>query len=554
MLCVFSFRIAMDSSKLCDPCDRISKWSFALKYCSDCQEFLCSKCAVYHSKFKAFVSHHVVDVNVTDDQSFVVSKECPTHKDMTLDFFCSDHDSICCKSCIASIHRACENIKPLDVAAKGVVHSSIYEEFASDMDSLNNTATEVTDEWEKSKVAWGTSKDDVKRAVEKFKAKIFKRINEVEEKLMHEIDSAKPGSKLDKSTVAKQVEEIQDALKQFNFVTKHGSEGQIFRLINRMKTNVPRMFNDMTILISSQASSRLVFEESNILSMIELLGSITVKTSPFDVKCNPHKIQQAQEMVQRIPSKFQFENSISINVEGRVNITGIGVIDHDRLLLCDSLNNQLCLLSIEQHNITQIDMSGSPWGIIVKEDEDEALVTLPDKKYIQVVNTATMTLARTIKCPDYCYGITVIDKDIALGRRGEVYIINKEGRYLRSITLDCNYLASLYYGNQWKLFCCDPANDKLHCVNVDGTMVFSYSSGDLGYPLGVTVDVQGNSYLIERRSNNLHRISPNGKSMGIMLNEGDELKSPLCITFNKQYSKLYIFNVGKEQLLTFSCQ
>jgi hypothetical protein len=500
------------------------------------------------------VSHHVVDVNVTDDQSFVVSKECPTHKDMTLDFFCSDHDSICCKSCIASIHRACENIKPLDVAAKGVVHSSIYEEFASDMDSLNNTATEVTDEWEKSKVAWGTSKDDVKRAVEKFKAKIFKRINEVEEKLMHEIDSAKPGSKLDKSTVAKQVEEIQDALKQFNFVTKHGSEGQIFRLINRMKTNVPRMFNDMTILISSQASSRLVFEESNILSMIELLGSITVKTSPFDVKCNPHKIQQAQEMVQRIPSKFQFENSISINVEGRVNITGIGVIDHDRLLLCDSLNNQLCLLSIEQHNITQIDMSGSPWGIIVKEDEDEALVTLPDKKYIQVVNTATMTLARTIKCPDYCYGITVIDKDIALGRRGEVYIINKEGRYLRSITLDCNYLASLYYGNQWKLFCCDPANDKLHCVNVDGTMVFSYSSGDLGYPLGVTVDVQGNSYLIERRSNNLHRISPNGKSMGIMLNEGDELKSPLCITFNKQYSKLYIFNVGKEQLLTFSCQ
>jgi hypothetical protein len=43
---------------------------------------------------------------------------------------------------------------------------------------------------------------------------------------MHEIDAAKPGSKLDKSTVDKQVEEIQDVLKQFNFVTKHGSEGQ----------------------------------------------------------------------------------------------------------------------------------------------------------------------------------------------------------------------------------------------------------------------------------------------------------------------------------------
>jgi len=554
MHCVFNFRVGMDSSKLCDPCDRTSKSSFAVKYCSDCEEFLCSECAVDHSKFKAFVSHHVVDVNVTDDQSFVDSKECPTHKDMPLDFFCSDHDSICCKSCIASMHRACENIKPLDVAAKGVIHSSMYEEFATDMVSLNNAATQLTDEWKKSKEAWGTSKDDVKRAVEKFKAKILKRINEIEEKLMDEIDAAKPGSKLDKSTVDKQVEEIQDVFKQFNLVTKHGLEGQIFRLINTMKTKVPRMFNDMKILISSEASSRLVFEESNILSMIESLGSITVKTSPFDVKCNPRKIQQAQEMVYTIPSKFRFESSIPINVESAVNITGIGLIDDDRLLLCDYLTTQLYLVSIEQQNLTRIDLAGRPWGIIVKEGEDEALVTLPYEEYIQVVNTATMTLARRIKCPGDCYGITLIDKYIALGRCGEVYIINKEGKHLRSITLDCYILHSLYYGNERKLFCCDPSNDNLHCCNVDVTMVFSYSSGDLDYPSDVTVDVQGNSYVIGRRSNNLHRISPNGKSMGIMLNESDGWRSPGCITFNKQYSKLYIFNNGNDQLLTFSCQ
>jgi hypothetical protein len=79
-------------------------------------------------------------------------------------------------------------------------------------------------------------------------------------------------------------------------------------------------------------------------------------------------------------------------------------------------------------------MSGSPWGIIVKEDEDEALVTLPYKKYIQVVDTTTMTLAQKIKCPGGCRGITLIDKDIALGRPGKVFIINKEGKHLISIT------------------------------------------------------------------------------------------------------------------------
>ena len=181
------------------------------------------------------------------------------------------------------------------------------------------------------------------------------------------------------------------------------------------------------------------------------------------------------------------------------------------------------------------------------------MVTLPDEKYIQVVNTTTMTLARKIKCHNGCYGITLIDKDIALGRSGELCIINKEGRHVRSITLDYETLDSLYYGKERKLYCCDPDTNKLHCVNVDGTIVFSYSSDDLRYPDDVAVDVQGNLYAIGCSSNNLHRISPKGTSMGIMLNESDKLNLPQSITFNKQYSKLSIIN-DNCQLLTCSCQ
>ena len=274
----------------------------------------------------------------------------------------------------------------------------------------------------------------------------------------------------------------------------------------------------------------------------------------FRIGMDSSKFQQAQEMVYTIPSKFRFESSIPINVESAVNITGIGLIDDDRLLLCDYVTTQLYLVSIEQQNLTRINLTGKSWGIIVKEGEDEALVTLPYEEYIQVVNTATMTLARRLKCPDDCFGIPLIDSNIALGRRGEVHIINKEGRHLRYMALDSYILHSLYYGNERQLLCCDHSKDKFHCVNVDGTMVFSYSCGDLDYPSDVTVDVQGNSYVIGRRSNNLHRITPNGISIGIMLNENDGLRSPGCITFNKQYSTLYIFNNGNDQLLTFSCQ
>ena len=216
------------------------------------------------------------------------------------------------------------------------------------------------------------------------------------------------------------------------------------------------------------------------------LGSLRVKTNPFDVKFNPQQIQQAHGLVQTIPSKSQFENNISV---GGVFITGIGVIDNARLFLCNYQSDQLCLLSIEQQHLTRIDLSGRLWGIIVKEDEDKALVALPSEKYIPVVNTATMTSAQKIKCPGVGRGITLIGKDITLGRRGDVSIIDKEGRHLRSITMDCPILTSLYYGKERTLLCCDPNNDKLHCVNVDGTVVFSYSSDDLCNSSDVAVDV-----------------------------------------------------------------
>jgi hypothetical protein len=53
--------------------------------------------------------------------------------------YCSDHDDICCKSCIADEHRICGKIKPLDVAAKGVKSATMFEDFASEVKYLIDT-------------------------------------------------------------------------------------------------------------------------------------------------------------------------------------------------------------------------------------------------------------------------------------------------------------------------------------------------------------------------------------------------------------------------------
>jgi hypothetical protein len=50
------------------------------------------------------------------------------------------------QSCIADVHRTCGKIKPLDVAAKGIKSATMFEDFASEVKYLIDTASKVREE------------------------------------------------------------------------------------------------------------------------------------------------------------------------------------------------------------------------------------------------------------------------------------------------------------------------------------------------------------------------------------------------------------------------
>ena len=306
------------SSQLCEPCSRATKSSMAVKYCSDCDESLCSDCFNVHGTFKVFISHHVIDAQVSADISFELNKFCSDHKDMVLDFYCSDHDGICCKSCIADEHRICGKIKPLDVAAKGVKSATMFEDFASEVKYLIDTASKVREEKQKGKVTWDSSRDSVKRGVEIFRSRILKRIDDMEKKLMLEVNAA--NSKIVAETeeemkaVEKYMSDIQDISHKFDFITKNGSEKQIFRLIKTLETGLSQKSEDLEKLISSLTFPLLVFKESNLLSNMKTIGSVTIETSSSDMNYQPPKALQAQSKNRAIKpgiqNKFELNSKI----------------------------------------------------------------------------------------------------------------------------------------------------------------------------------------------------------------------------------------------------
>ena len=76
--------------------------------------------------------------------------------------------------------------------------------------------------------------------------------------------------------VEQYMSDIQDISHTFDFVSKHGSEKQIFRLIKTLETGLSRKSEDLEKLISSLNVPQLLFKESNLLSKMETIGSITI--------------------------------------------------------------------------------------------------------------------------------------------------------------------------------------------------------------------------------------------------------------------------------------
>ncbi|CAC5369290.1 unnamed protein product [Mytilus coruscus] len=136
----------MDTASFCDLCSVGNKSLSSTKYCPDCEERLCTDCAESHDHFKAFKSHHVIDLSsVSSNIPISAKKICNVHPDLLLDFYCTDYDIFCCRACIPCNHRECKNVLPLEHASKDVKKSALCTDVMQNIKYLVTTLNDCND-------------------------------------------------------------------------------------------------------------------------------------------------------------------------------------------------------------------------------------------------------------------------------------------------------------------------------------------------------------------------------------------------------------------------
>lgn len=500
----------------------------------------------------ACLQHNLTDIDIS------LENTCSKHEGSSLEFFCEEHDCLCCKSCIDEKHLSCQNLVSLEAVAKEMNKSDIFQDLSNDLFCLNSTLAKAITTQDDNIIGLNDSEISIFNNVKSHKAVILKRLDELEGKIRLDTCSLTEEQK-DKSEYSKglllQIKiPIQSISRQLNQVLKCSSQKELFVLNYKSKSEMVACKIKLQELLSTLKTRKIIYKPpTDIQNKVRSLGSIKLDSSTCLIPEGHVPLLDPET-----PLQFILDLKIEIKRPGNVCITGMAITSDNRLLLCNYCSTSLLVYDDNGTYLQDCILSGSPCDIAVIPGEDKAVVTLPDEKSIQFIDITTMT-AGSIRTLSVSYlGVAVVNEKICVWGIQGLYmsILDIEGELINTVTVPYVSLYFLNTGPRDSVYYTDFYDDTVCCITLDGEQQFKYTSNDLKGPQSVITDKKGNVYVACMNSNNIQRLTPNGEFMDVILNEENDIEYPAHMVFSYDYRKLFVINQFTDNtcLLVFSCK
>ena len=264
-------------------------------YCKICNIYMCNKCYEYHSKLCK--SHIIYKINKDNQELF--TGYCPKENHLNLlEFFCINHNELCCSSCICKIknkkygtHKDCDvcDINDIKEEKKGKLKENIkhLEEISNNIKESINSIKILYDKMNE-------KKEELKLNVQKIFTKIRSELNNREDELLSEIDK-KYDEFYYKEESMKEIEKlpkkIEISLEKGKIIDKDwDNDNKLSAIINdciNIENNIKNI-NEINDKIkkfnNNDINIHLIHSEENLIKKIKIFGNITEDNFLLDSK------------------------------------------------------------------------------------------------------------------------------------------------------------------------------------------------------------------------------------------------------------------------------
>ena len=551
----------MDTNTNCDPCQEQGNITEGKSWCPNCEEKLCNGCASHHRSSKATKSHKLLDINLLTEFPFSISTNqfCDQHSNIQIEYFCTHHDVILCRACLADGHRSCKDVVVLDIACAGS-KTTVLKETDRETKHIIETLVGFENGIETNRSSLGKECSQIENEIALEKSKAIGRLNELETSLktmLHRLRDKNEVIMRDELGKIKDINsQAKKRLKQIQLVEKHGTDKQAFLLAYELRKILPETEKSITELSMTNKTIQLHFKGNRgIEPSISTVGEIT-ETLKENAIVYYSQLKQQQAQLSVVKEKTPMEN-FQVNRRYKTictNVLGMITTDDSGLLLCDYSDEQggVFVYGENGKHITTVKLQ-NPYDIAFISRTDQYVVTLPFVYSIQFINK-DLTLAKRVKlkCTNIINGVATSHQYIYIGEYMNILVLDFNGIGLREISI--NGVAFIFYisvGHDSKIYVTDTFG-KLCSIEEEAGNVRQVTSPESGNSMSkLVMDTSGNVYSPDGKSNCVCTLSSDLKLNKIITDS--EFYNIRAICFNKNCSKLFVANNRGESIIVFNC-
>jgi DNA-binding beta-propeller fold protein YncE len=291
----------------------------------------------------------------------------------------------------------------------------------------------------------------------------------------------------------------------------------------------------------------------NITTSIQKFAEVVVESKHCEMTFVRKKDKQAQMMVSELSPPMSVEN-IQLNLKQKINtkvtnFRGCSLLPDGRMVFSCFSSRIVTITNKEGIGSFQIDKdkTGScTYDTVYIKDNNSIAVSSGGggKRCITIIDIESQKVMTTISMAMTIYGMAV---------RGRTIYFCAEDKGLKMLNLSYKSVSDIISSDMSDVYYVATSGDKLYytnfntntvtCCDLHGTTQWEFKDKHvLQYPHGISVDNDGNVYVVGYDTENVVVISPDGQRHRQLLSSKDGLSYPRLLDYDKSTNRLLVVN------------
>jgi hypothetical protein len=467
-------------------------------------------------------------------------------------------------------HRDCIDVTILENLIKNVKTSDIFNEIEQLISEMTETISNIRQNRETNSGAVREHKIIVGNEIRELRTKINNHLDKLQENMMKELTEAQKQITNETQELLVSLDEKQNELTEYQTnvvnIRKYASDLQTYLAVKQIEKEVATHDTCLQSLVKSHSlnQTKLSCKIDNglktIATNIQRFGEIVVESRPCEMIIVRRKDKQAQMMVADPSAPVSVDN-IQLKLKQKINIKGgmirgCSLLPEGRMVVSCWHTDTISFINKEGVISSQIskDKTGAKaYDTVYIKDNNSVAVSsgFGSNTCITIIDIVSNKVLTTISMDTSIVGMAI--------RGGTIYYCAWRNG-LKMLNLSDNSVSDIinrdmpfvYYvaTSEGKLYYTNYQNHTVTCCDLHGTILWEFNGEHvLQMPRGITVDNDGNVYVVGYKSNNVLAISPDGQWHIQLLSSKDGLVKPCVLEYDKSTNRLLVVNKERTAFL-----